>query len=72
MRLRQSKRKSIRQERKYVLQKSGLKVCRVHGSDMSAADWDTFYSFYLNTCDKKWGEAYVVLPLPFPLFGERR
>ena len=69
MHLRQSKRKAIRQERKYVLQKSGLKVYRKMGSEMSAKDWDDFYRFYINTCNKKWGEAYLNRDF-FHLLGE--
>eukprot|EP00775_Hariotina_reticulata_P008893 gene8893-9070_t len=56
--LKQSKRKSIRQERKGVL-KQGLTVRRLPGSEVSPALWDTFYSYYLATVDKKWGSAYL-------------
>ena len=42
MSLRQSKRKSIRQERKCAA-KNDLRVYRALGSEMSASDWDTFY-----------------------------
>ena len=26
---------------------------------MLPSDWDEFYRFYINTCNKKWGEAYL-------------
>jgi predicted N-acyltransferase len=29
------------------------------GSEITAQHWDTFYSFYLATVDKKWGSAYL-------------
>lgn len=58
MELRQSKRKSIRQERKCA-EKNGLRVYRTYGSEMLPSDWDEFYRFYINTCNKKWGEAYL-------------
>jgi hypothetical protein len=50
--LKQGKRKSIRQERKAVA-KQGLTVGRLHGGEISAAQWDAFYQFYLSTVDKK-------------------
>ena len=92
MSLRQSKRKSIRQERKCAA-KNDLRVYRALGSEMSPSDWDTFYQvsgtltaaglspapkltltdslfqFYLNTCDKKWGEAYLNRDF-FQIMGE--
>jgi len=68
MSLRQRKRKAIRQERKAV-QNSGLKVYRVYGSEMNSKDWDIFYKFYRNTCDDKWGEAYLNRSF-FHLLGE--
>jgi predicted N-acyltransferase len=50
--LKQSKRKSIRQERKAVA-RQGLRVERLHGAAITAEVWDTFYTFYLATVDKK-------------------
>mmetsp|Transcript_4922 Transcript_4922/g.14724 ORF Transcript_4922/g.14724 Transcript_4922/m.14724 type:complete len:407 (-) Transcript_4922:3019-4239(-) len=58
MTLRQSKRKTIRQERKCAA-KNDLTISRAFGSEIKAKDWDEFYGFYLNTCDAKWGEAYL-------------
>ncbi|WIA34378.1 hypothetical protein OEZ86_012714 [Tetradesmus obliquus] len=56
--LKQSKRKSIRQERKSIA-KQGLTVRRLPGSEVTAGQWDTFHSFYQATVDKKWGSAYL-------------
>lgn len=56
--LKQSKRKSIRQERKSV-SKQGLRVRQLRGREISSSHWDKFYHYYLNTVDKKWGTAYL-------------
>ncbi|PNW79069.1 hypothetical protein CHLRE_09g399626v5 [Chlamydomonas reinhardtii] len=56
--LKQSKRKSIRQERKSI-EKAGLAVHRLRGGELTAAHWDRFYEFYLSTVDRKWGNAYL-------------
>lgn len=46
--LKQSKRKSIRQERKSVA-KQGLRVKRLWGHEVAPRVWDAFYEFYINT-----------------------
>jgi predicted N-acyltransferase len=46
------------QERKSI-GKQGLTVRRLAGSEVTAAQWDTFHSFYQATVDKKWGQAYL-------------
>ncbi|KAF8061287.1 hypothetical protein HT031_004377 [Scenedesmus sp. PABB004] len=56
--LKQSRRKSIRQERKSVA-KQGLTVRRLRGGEVPAATWDAFYDFYEDTVDRKWGTAYM-------------
>ncbi|KXZ42831.1 hypothetical protein GPECTOR_115g325 [Gonium pectorale] len=56
--LKQSKRKSIRQERKSV-GRAGLAVHRLPGSALGPAHWDRFHDFYLSTVDRKWGNAYL-------------
>lgn len=58
MALRQSKRKSIRQERRKAAQE-GLRFLRLTGDDIQQRHWDAFYKFYLNTTDRKWGSAYL-------------
>lgn len=56
--LRQSKRKNIRQERKSVAN-AGLRVRRLTGDDIKPAHWEAFYQGYINTTDRKWGQAYL-------------
>ncbi|KAG2482235.1 hypothetical protein HYH03_018819 [Edaphochlamys debaryana] len=56
--LKQSKRKSIRQERKSVAA-AGLDVHRLPGGALRPAHWDRFYDFYTDTVDRKWGNAYL-------------
>eukprot|EP00850_Spirogloea_muscicola_P013776 SM000095S24990 [mRNA] locus=s95:332224:335843:+ [translate_table: standard] len=70
MDLKQSRRKSIRQERKKVLQTQGLKMRRLRGDDIKPYHWDTFYQFYRNTTDHKWGQAYLTREF-FHMIGER-
>lgn len=56
-RLKQKKRKSIRQERKRV--QSDLVIKRLTGDELKPHIWDSFYRFYLSTVDKRWGTAYL-------------
>ncbi|KAK9837165.1 hypothetical protein WJX81_007626 [Elliptochloris bilobata] len=56
--LKQSKRKSIRQERKSV-SASGLVLRRLSGCEITPKIWEAFYRFYRNTTDAKWGQAYL-------------
>lgn len=58
MDLKQSKRKTIRQERKKILA-SNLRMRRLRGYEIKAHHWDSFYRFYCNTTDNKWGRAYL-------------
>ncbi|KAH7444821.1 hypothetical protein KP509_02G093500 [Ceratopteris richardii] len=69
MALKQSKRKTIRQERKKV-QAQGLSLKRLRGDDIKAHHWDAFYQFYRNTTDNKWGQAYLNREF-FHLLGSR-
>ena len=55
--LKQSRRKAVRQERKKVAA-AGLAVARLPGSELTPALIDRFYSFYCDTAERKWGEAY--------------
>lgn len=55
--LKQPRRKTIRQERKKVAA-AGLATARLPGSELSPAFIDRFYSFYCDTAERKWGEAY--------------
>jgi len=67
--LKQSRRKSIRQERKKV-GKAGIIVKRLTGKDIEERHWKAFYKFYLNTVDAKWGQAYLTREF-FTLLGQR-
>lgn len=46
------------QERKCV-QKAGLRIRRLRGADIKPTHWDDFYTFYLDTCNRRWGENYL-------------
>jgi len=41
------------------LQKANLKVERLVGDDIKARHWDEFFEFYYDTCDRKYGDAYL-------------
>lgn len=56
--LRQSRRKSIRQERKKAAA-SGLRIVRLAGDDVKSRHWESFFSCYLNTASRKWGQPYL-------------
>ncbi|CAK7357195.1 unnamed protein product [Dovyalis caffra] len=58
MDMKQSKRKNIRQERKKISAQN-LNMKRLRGYEIKARHWDTFYSFYRNTTDNKWGTPYL-------------
>ncbi|XP_021737484.1 uncharacterized protein LOC110703994 [Chenopodium quinoa] len=58
MDLKQSKRKNIRQERKKISAQN-LTMKRLRGYEIKAKHWDTFYQFYKNTTDNKWGTPYL-------------
>jgi predicted N-acyltransferase len=52
------KRKAIRKEREAALA-AGLTIRRVTGRDITEADWDAFYAFYMDTGSRKWGRPYL-------------
>jgi len=52
------KRKSIRKERETALA-AGLSVRHLTGREITEADWDAFYAFYMDTGDRKWGRPYL-------------
>lgn len=58
MDMKQSKRKNIRQERKKISAQN-LTMRRLRGDDIKATHWDSFYDFYRNTTDNKWGTPYL-------------
>ncbi len=63
------KRKNIKKERRGVAD-AGLTIRALEGSAITEAHWDAFYRFYLDTSDKKWGQAYLTRSF-FSLLGER-
>ncbi|CAJ1940447.1 unnamed protein product [Sphenostylis stenocarpa] len=56
--MKQSKRKNIRQERKKISAQN-LIMKRLRGYEIKARHWDTFYTFYRNTTDNKWGTPHL-------------
>ncbi len=56
--LKSSKRKAIKKERRNILN-NDLVIQKVTGLELNNEIWDSFYDFYLNTIDKKWGGAYL-------------
>ncbi|GKV39960.1 hypothetical protein SLEP1_g47652 [Rubroshorea leprosula] len=58
MDMRHSKRKKIRQERKKISAQN-LTMKRLRGYEIKATHWDSFYRFYRNTTDNKWGSPYL-------------
>ena len=56
--LKSSKRKAIRKERRTILN-NNLIIQKVTGNELNSEMWDSFYDFYLNTINKKWGGAYL-------------
>ena len=51
------KRKNIRRERREALA-GGIEVEWLSG-DISEAQWDAFYAFYVDTGNRKWGTSYL-------------
>ena len=58
-----------RQERKKVMN-ADIVVKRLTGSNIKDWHWDSFYQFYCNTVDSKWGQAYLTRQF-FTLLGEK-
>ena len=56
--LKSAKRKTIRKERKAIVD-AGIEVAFLDGPDITASHWDLFYACYLETCMKRWGQAYL-------------
>ena len=52
------KRKAMRKERQQALAE-GLEVVWLRGSEISEADWDAFFKFYMDTGSRKWGSPYL-------------
>jgi predicted N-acyltransferase len=53
-----SKRKNLRKERAAVAAE-GVTFEWLSGADITEAHWDTFFKFYMDTGDRKWGRPYL-------------
>lgn len=62
------KRKTLRRERAEALA-SGLTIRHLRGRDITEADWDAFFAFYMDTGARKWGRPYLNRRF-FSLLGE--
>lgn len=62
------KRKTIRKEREIA--NARVKLVTLTGDEITPRHWDAFYHFYMNTADRKWGQAYLNREF-FALLGER-
>ncbi|HAD87812.1 MAG TPA: GNAT family N-acetyltransferase, partial [Rhodospirillaceae bacterium] len=63
------KRKNIKKERRAV-EEADLDIRALSGHEVTADQWDAFFQFYMDTTDKKWGQAYLRRDF-FSLLGER-
>jgi predicted N-acyltransferase len=52
------KRKNIRKERASIA-KAGITLHALTGTDITEKHWDAFHEFYMDTSDRKWGQAYL-------------
>jgi predicted N-acyltransferase len=62
------KRKTVRRERARACE--GLRLRRLRGAEIAAADWDVFFRCYMDTGARKWGSPYLNRDF-FALLGER-
>ncbi len=62
------KRKTIRREREIANERVNISI--LTGDDIKTRHWDAFFRFYMNTSDRKWGQAYLNREF-FTLLGER-
>jgi uncharacterized protein len=53
------KRKNIRKERNEALERKGIAIDWLTGSDLTEAVWDRFFEFYIETGSRKWGRPYL-------------
>jgi predicted N-acyltransferase len=66
---RSDKRKQVRRERREALA-GGVRIAQLTGGDITEADWDAFFAFYMDTGSRKWGRPYLNRRF-FSLLGER-
>ncbi len=62
------KRKMIRKERA-LANSSGITIDWITGNDICEHHWDTFYRFYIDTGNRKWGRPYLTREF-YSLIGE--
>jgi hypothetical protein len=67
-RMRHSKRKAIRKERRDACK--GLDIHVLRGSEIGADDWDAMWEFYQDTGSRKWGRPYLTRDF-FDVVAER-
>ncbi len=63
------KRKALKRERREALE-AGIEIVHLTGKALTEAQWDSFFSFYLDTGARKWGRPYLNRKF-FSLIGER-
>ena len=63
------KRKAIRKERREAIA-NNLEIRRLTGKELTESVWDAFFTFYLDTGSRKWGQPYLNRNF-FSLLGER-
>ena len=68
-RLSSKKRKQIKRERKSV-QKAGIEIEILRGSEIHADQWAKFYEFYRSTFYRKWGKPRLTLAF-FQYLGQK-
>jgi len=62
------RRKTIRRERRDAV--AGLEILALTGADLTEEHWDAFFTFYMDTGARKWGQPYLNRRF-FSLLGER-
>jgi predicted N-acyltransferase len=67
-RLRHSKRKAIRKERRDAC--GGLDILELRGDEIGPDDWHAMWGFYQDTGSRKWGRPYLTRAW-FDLIGQR-
>jgi predicted N-acyltransferase len=63
------KRKAIKRERRDAVG-DGVEIVSLTGAEITEADWDAFFTFYMETGSRKWGRPYLNRRF-FSLAGER-
>ena len=63
------KRKNIRKERESALNDAGIEIDILTASELTESIWDTFFEFYMDTGERKWGTPYLTREF-YSLIGE--